>query len=70
MLGLGVTMDASVWMEVREDEEEYSTWYRSCSDTKIKNKKKKTYLCKDKIPLAMVSWSYLYTHIGHMFILI
>ena len=22
MLGLGVTMDASIWMEVREDEEE------------------------------------------------
>ena len=62
-------MDESVWMEVREDEEEYSTWYRSCSDTKI-NKKKKTYLCKDKIPLAMVlGCIYIYTHIGHMFTL-
>jgi len=30
----------------------YSTWYMSCSDTKIK--KENTYLCNDKIPLTMV----------------
>jgi len=47
----------------------YSTWYRSCSDTKIK---KKTYLCKNKIPLAAVLgciyiysyWSHVYTDLG------
>ena len=45
----------------------YSTWYKSCCDNKIK--KKKTYLCKDKIPLAMVLGC-IYTHIGYMFTLI
>ena len=40
----------------------YSTWYRSCSDTKINKKKKKTYLWKDKIPLAMVLGC-IYIHI-------
>ena len=40
----------------------YSTWYRSCSDTKIKKKKKNTYLCKDKILLVMVLGC-VYTHI-------
>jgi len=46
----------------------YLTWYMSYSDTKI-NKKKKTYLSKDKIPLVMVLGC-IYTHICHMFILI
>ena len=40
----------------------YSTWYKSCSDTKINKKEKKTYLCKDKIPLVMVLGC-IYIHI-------
>ena len=72
-------MDAGVWMEVREVKKKYSTWYRSCSDTKINNKKKNTYLCKDQIPLAMTLGcvcQYMCVcvraraHIGHMFTLI
>ena len=56
-------MDASVWMEVREDEEEIlETWYRSCSDTKIKKKEKNIYLCNDKISLSMVLGC-IYIHI-------
>ena len=43
---------------------EYSTWYRSGSDTKIKKKekkKKKKNLCNDKIPLSMVlGCAYIY----------
>jgi len=40
----------------------YLTWYRSCSDTKIKKKEKNTYLCNDKIPLAMIL-DCIYIHI-------
>jgi len=40
----------------------YSTWYRSCSDTKIKKKEKNTYLCNDKMPLAIVLGC-IYIHI-------
>ena len=47
----------------------YSTWYMSCSDTKIKKKEKNTYFCNDKIPLTM-ALSCIYSHIGHMFTLI
>jgi len=59
-LGLGVTINACVWVEVRE----YSTWYRSGSDTKIK-KEKDTYLCNNKIPLAMIL-GYIYSHIDYV----
>jgi len=42
----------------------YSTWYRSCSDTKIRKKKKNTYLCKDKMSLVIVlGCTYIYTQI-------
>ena len=56
MLGLTVIMDEGVWMEVREMKmkREYSTWYRNCSDTKIKKKEKNNYLCNNKIPYSMV----------------
>ena len=40
----------------------YWTCYMSCSDTKINKKKKKIYLCKDKITLAMVL-TCIYIHI-------
>ena len=44
-------------------EREYSTWYRSDSDTKIKKKEKNNYLCNDKIPLSMVlGCIYIYIH--------
>ena len=33
---------------------EYTTCYRSDSDTKIKKKEKNNYLCPDKISLSMV----------------
>ena len=36
---------------------EYSTWYMSGSDTKIKKKKKYNYLFNDKIPLYTVQKS-------------
>jgi len=52
---------------------EYSTWYESCFDTKIEKKEKNTYLCNDKIPLAMILSCvcvYTHAHIDHMFILI
>ena len=39
---------------------EYSTWHRSCSDTKIR-KKKNIYLCNEKTPLTMVLGR-IYTH--------
>ena len=42
----------------------YSTWYKSCSDTKIKKKKEKNaYLCNDKILLVMIlDCICIYTH--------
>ena len=40
----------------------YLTWYRGCSDTKIKKKKKNIYLCKYKILLAILLCC-IYIHI-------
>jgi len=44
---------------------EYSTWYRSGSDTKIKKKEKNNYLCNEKISLSMILGC-IYIHIDHM----
>ena len=60
-------MEAGVWMEVREDEDErkYSTWYKSGSDTKIK-KEENNYLCNDKMSHSMILsciYTVSYTHL-------
>ena len=45
-------------------EREYSTWCRSGSNIKIKQKEKNSYLCNDKIRLTIVlSCIYIYTHV-------
>ena len=60
-------MNVGIWMEVMEDEEEILNMNRSCSDTKIKKKEKNTYLCKDKIPVAMVfSCIYIYILVTYL----
>ena len=46
---------------------EYSTWYRSSSETKIK--KKNDNLCNDKIPLVMIlGCIYIHTYQSHVYI--
>ena len=68
MLGLGVTMDASVWMEMREDEEEILDmvyeflWYQD------KEEGEKHLFVQWQDTTSYSSW--LYTHIDNMFILI
>ena len=70
MLGLGVTMDACVWMEVREDEEKILDivqellWYQD-------EEEGEEYLFMQwQDTTSYGSWLYIYTHIGHMFTLI
>ena len=60
ILGFRVTIDAGVWRGKMK--REYSTWYKSGSDTKIKKNEKDTYLFNDQIPLVMVLYC-IYIHI-------
>jgi len=74
MLGLGVTMDAGVWMEVREDEEEILDMVHELLWYKDKEEGEEYLFVQWQDTTSYGSWLYIYTHtythIGHIFTLI
>ena len=67
-VGLGVTMDASVWVEVREDEEKILDmvqellWYQ--------DKEEEDLFVQRQDTISYGSWLYIYTYVGRMFTMI
>ena len=70
MLGLGVTIDASVWMEVREDEEKILDMIQELLSYRDEEEKEEHLFVQRQNTISYGSWLYIYTHIGHMFTLI
>ena len=70
MLGLGVTMDASVWLEVREYEEEIFDMVQELLWYQDKEEEEEHLFVQKQDTISYGSWLYIYTYIGHMFTLI
>ena len=69
MLELGVTMDAGVWMDVREDEEKILDMVQELFWYQDEEKEEHLFVQRQDI-ISYGSGLYIYTHIGRMFTLI